>query len=136
MKLLRQLVAQRKATIRPANQREIRNAEMVLGIRFDSTYREYLETFGIISYKAEEFYGLGVQADSYMNITNSAAELRETGMWPFHLLPICATGDGSYFAYDNKNHCVSFWNHANGKVVMYEENLELFIIERMFKQQE
>lgn len=134
MQLLEQLVKQRKATIRPARPQEIRNAEISLGLKFHPIYREYLERFGIITYGSEELYGLGVQPDSHLNIVKTTYELRETGMWPHFLVPLCATGDGSYFAYDNKNHVVCFWNHANGKVVMYEENLEMFIIERMFKQ--
>lgn len=135
MRLLQQLVIQRKAITRPASQTEIRTAEMTLGLRFDRSYREYLELFGIISYNSEEFYGLGIMADSHLNIIQATPELRATNMWPMQLIPLCANGDGSYFAWDNQKRAVVFWNHANGKIAIYEEILEMFFIERMFKHQ-
>lgn len=70
-------------------------AEGELGVTFGPEMREYLTTYGSVSYESVELYGLGFSSDYYLNIVAATKELRDMGL-PQGYFPIYNIGDGVY----------------------------------------
>lgn len=74
---------------------EIKEAEKQLNSNFGSEMKEYLLTYGSISFNSVELYGLGFSDKYYLNIVVATKELRDMGL-PMGYFPIFDIGDGHY----------------------------------------
>lgn len=111
----------------PASEEQIANAESALGMTFSKEYRKYLKSFGVISYGANEFYGLGVKDTSHLNIVNAVNDFRQIRRFPLSLIPITEIGDGHYYMYDNASETVVVVSLPDIGIKKVESNLEKFL---------
>lgn len=78
----------------------IANAENRLGFKFDNAYFEYLNKFGIISYKSVEIFGLGVNENSHLNVIKNTIELKdEDNNFPNNSVVLEYVGELNYIIY-------------------------------------
>lgn len=61
-------------TLKPATKELISAAEKELGFSFPAEYKEYLETYGCLSFSSHEITGLG--ADGYLNVVQATIDER------------------------------------------------------------
>lgn len=80
---------------------QIKNAENILGFEMTSEMKSYLKKYGAISVGHVEFYGLGVQKDSYMNIVFSSKEILNDDLLKGEYLVIESLGDVHYAIYNH-----------------------------------
>lgn len=132
MKKLEQQVAEHGADIRPAKENEISAAEQALRMHFSQEYKTYLSEFGLISSGATEVYGLGVPANSHLNILSAVEPLRDGKDYPQQAVPLCDIGDGYYYLYDNQQRKILTWSMINGVVETSGETLEAFLLRIVF----
>ncbi|WP_066348604.1 SMI1/KNR4 family protein [Aliarcobacter cryaerophilus] len=78
----------------------IANAENRLGFKFDDDYFEYLNKFGIISYKSVEIFGLGVNENSHLNVIKNTIEIKdEDNNFPNDSVILEYVGELNYIIY-------------------------------------
>jgi hypothetical protein len=58
------------------NEKDKDNAEKILSLKFDSSYSDYLLSFGCINYASMETIGLGIDESSYFNVIKATTEVR------------------------------------------------------------
>ncbi|KAB0677370.1 SMI1/KNR4 family protein [Aureimonas leprariae] len=91
---------------RGASEGEIEAAERSLNIRFPPSYRTFLSAYGVGDFNGREFFGIipgkipGTSAPSVVWLT---LDERKVSGLPTHLLPVAASGYGSYFCIDTSN---------------------------------
>ncbi|MCW9699522.1 MULTISPECIES: SMI1/KNR4 family protein [unclassified Avibacterium] len=123
MKELANKFVAKGAIIRPANENEILSAERQLGIKFSSEYRDFLSSFGILSYNSDEIYGLGVSTDYYLNILNLLKEFKEYNVnIPNNHIPLLDIGDGQYYIYDNNDGKIYVWSASSNSIIKNKQN--------------
>lgn len=133
MKELIQLVDQNKAKTRPADAESILKLEKNLGFPLSIEYKKFLSLFGVIIFKSNETYGLGVPEDYYLNVLNSYSDLSRDTSYPHFAVPLLEVGDGQYYLYDCNTQKVLLWATPNGGVVrVLDVGLELFLIKKIF----
>lgn len=59
---------------------EVIRAEKTLGMRFDEEYRNYLLTYGVVSFGSHELLGIG--GDSYLDVVHETLRERENPDFP------------------------------------------------------
>ncbi|WP_294739096.1 SMI1/KNR4 family protein [uncultured Pseudomonas sp.] len=134
MNPLKALVERHQADTLPATTSSIEALEGTLGFALSREYKDYLSTFGVIVYDAYETYGLGVKADSYLNVQVAHADLSRDPAYPKNCVPVLELGDGQYYLYDNASGKVVLWATPNGGIVrVLEEGLEGFLIKYIFE---
>jgi hypothetical protein len=133
MKELKQLVDQHKAKTRPADAESIQALEKKLGFLLSTEYRKFLSLFGVIVFKSNETYGLGVPEDYYLNVLNSYSDLSRDTSYPHFSVPLLEVGDGQYYLYNCNTQKVLLWATPNGGVVRtLDLGLEQFLIKQFF----
>ncbi len=133
MKKLMELVVSKGAKIQPASSKDVNSLEENLGFVLSDEYKDFLSTFGIIVYKSNEVYGLGVPDDYYLNVKNKYDDLRQDAAYPKGAVPLLEVGDGQYYLYDNKTYTILLWATPHGGIVRtIGEGLEDFLIRILF----
>lgn len=136
MQKLEELVKREGARTRPSDESSIMQLEQQLGFSLSSEYRAYLSTFGVIIYGGNEVYGLGVPDNYYLNVFSAYVDLSRDPSYPANAVPLIDVGDGQYWLYDNKAQRILLWATPNGGIVQaIDDNLESFLIERLFERQ-
>lgn len=133
MKKLIEKLKKTAALTLPVNETIIIQAENDLDITFSTEYKDYLLSFGVISFKAVETYGLGVKETSQLSLYRVLPEMREEKDFPSYAVPLCEIGDGHCYLYDNKTKAILVWASPNAGIV--EEiniSLEDFLISLFF----
>ncbi|MBV6529298.1 SMI1/KNR4 family protein, partial [Ursidibacter maritimus] len=99
-------------SLHTANQAEIDSAEQKLGCSFSVEYKTFLVNIGAISANGEEFYGLGIPENSYLNVISATLALRrEFPELPIECVVLYSFGDGhQYYLYDNKHSNILYFN--------------------------
>jgi hypothetical protein len=135
MEALKKLVEEHKAKIRPpVDTGSILTLETKLGFKLSAEYKDYLATFGIIAFKSNETYGLGVPEDYYLNVLNKYSDLSQDTSYPESAVPLLEIGDGQYYLYKNDTKKILHWATPNGGVVRtLDEALEPFLIKHLFE---
>ena len=90
-----------------------------------------IKSYGALSFKHIEFYGLGVKDTSHLNIVRRTIELREKMGFPDKAVVIEDIGDGHY-AITNEKGEVYEWISVNrsSPLVKIEDNLESYLLQR------
>jgi hypothetical protein len=103
-----------------ATDQEIADAEHALEVRFPTSYKAFLSTFGWARIFYDTLYGLGADVpQGYMLVRNTFCERYEAHPHiPLHLSPIMNDGAGNNYCLDtSKLHggeCpVVFWDHEH-----------------------
>jgi hypothetical protein len=112
--LLKHLDASVTTRAGKVDKKDIVNAEKKLSMSFGAETKEYLITYGSISYKSVEFFGLGFSDQYYLNIVFATQELRNMGL-PKGYIPIYDIGDGHYAVISNKD-IVFEWTYHEKEV--------------------
>ena len=130
---LKKLTDQNNALTRPATEDDINALEVDLGFSLPPEYKSYLSTFGLISFGAEETYGLGVSNRSHLHLMNIYKDLSSDKNYPPYNIPILELGDGNYYLYDTKKNAINLWATPNGGIVnTINQNLESFLAKQIF----
>lgn len=120
---LKDAIKKGKVRSNPASAKEVVECEKALGIKFPSEYVNYLVNYGVISANSEEFYGLGISQDSYLNLLIAVPELRSNFNISKTLIPVLGIGNGDYYLYDTSNQTVLILDHSTGKLT--DANMKL-----------
>lgn len=124
------------ARTRPSDEASILRLEQQLGFVLSSEYRAYLLTFGVIIHGGNEVYGLGVPDNYYLNVFNAYSDLSRDPAYLANAVPLIDVGDGQYWLYDNQAQRIVLWATPNGGIVKsVDDDLESFLIERLFERQ-
>lgn len=134
MESLKNLVVSKGANTCPASLESISSLEKKLGFTLSDEYKDFLCTFGVILYKSNETYGLGVPEDYYLNVLNKYTDLSHDPTYPKSSVPLIEVGDGQYYLYDNTKQKVLLWATPHGGIVRtIDEMLEPFLIKLIFE---
>jgi cell wall assembly regulator SMI1 len=105
---------------RGASDREISDAEHVLGVRFPEDYKFFLSRFGWAEIGCDILYGLGTDAPYGHSVVKNAVSERHEAQphIPHHLVPIMNDGAGNNYCLDtlrfHGGECpVVFWDHEH-----------------------
>lgn len=107
--------------IGPRSDELISFAQEATGLKFTSTYLDFLKSFGAGNFGAQEIYG--IISDDFENssvpdaIWYTLTERREINL-PHHLLVIYATGSGELY-------CLDFNHSAEPPVVQFVPGIDL-----------
>ena len=98
-------------------------AEELLGLQFPDTYKSFLMTIGWGGIAHFEFYGLGKDVPSFLDLVQETLYERTEGCphLPNQLLPILNDGAGNHYCLDvaktKSGDCpVVFWDHELGEI--------------------
>ncbi len=101
-----------------ASATHIARAEVQLGVKFPSCYREFLALVGWGGIGHYEFLGLGEDVPDFLNLVGITREERELARpaMPHYLVPILNDGAGNHYCLDlraaSEEECqVVFWDH-------------------------
>lgn len=110
----------------------IKQLEKKLNIKSSDELKDYLMTYGVLSFNSVEFLGLGVPDTSYLNIITTTLELIRKGNLPLGYVVIEDLSDGSYAVYDNKK--VYLWEYSSSDVgEILANSLDDYLFERCNK---
>lgn len=130
---LSNLVKDKRAKTTPATLKEISELSDKLKFSLSTDYKSFLATFGTISYKSNEVYGLGVPENSYLNVLDKYEDLSKDKSYPQKCVPLLEIGDGHYALYDNSTGKVLIWATPNGGIVKKtNDDLEDYLIKTLF----
>ncbi len=135
MEDLEQLVEEFGARTCPASAEDISSLGKKLGFTLSDEYKRFLSTYGVILYRSNETYGLGVPEDYYLNVLSKHADLSRDPTYPKSSVPLLEVGDGQYYLYDNINRKVLLWATPHGGIVKTTDDmLEPFLIKYLFRE--
>ncbi|KFZ36846.1 hypothetical protein HR45_13655 [Shewanella mangrovi] len=134
MNKLLSLIKENDADTLPASDEQIARAELALGLTFSPEYRSYLQSMGVVSFGANETFGLGVKDTSFLNIVSALSDFRSFANFPHSLIPISDIGDGHYYMYDNANREVVTIAVPDMGIKFVSDNLESFLINLLFRE--
>jgi hypothetical protein len=117
--------------IGPVSETDIKDAERKLNVKFGSVYKTLVKLYGCISYKNYEFYGLGVDENSYLNVVSITQELRKNFDLPEDLIPILDYGDGCFIVTDSKNKIYAYVLKHNSDLKLIDEDMNKYL-EKLF----
>lgn len=134
MKKLVEKLEKTAALTKPTTEAEIAQAEQDLHISFSTEYKNYLKSFGVISFESTETYGLGIKTTSYLSLYKALPEMRKENGFPLSAVPLSEIGDGHFYLYDNDTKSVLVWASPNGGIMEERKtaNLEDFLISLFF----
>lgn len=95
----------------------IGRAEEALGVRFPKGLREYLARFGWLRVGHREFFGLGLDVPSYLDLVRmTQSERGEVGSpIPPDLIPVLNDGGGNHYCVSIPDGRVVLWDHSLGE---------------------
>ena len=99
-----------------ASSNEIDNAQELLNIPLQGSYRLFLQEFGWLDTGVIEIYGLGSDVPKHLNLVDITRSER-TEMHPpllHHLIPVMNDGSGNLYCIDSRPKgigAIVFWDH-------------------------
>lgn len=91
-----------------ANDAAIQAAEAQLAVRLAADLKTLWKTFGAISFKSIEIFGLGVSGSSHLNAVKRTFELRREAGFPASAVALEDLGDG-HFAICDESGAILEW---------------------------
>lgn len=114
-----------------ANDAAIQAAEAQLSVRFPPNLRTLWKTFGALSFKSVEIFGLGVGGTSHLNAVKRTIELRREAGFPASAVAFEDLGDG-HFAICEESGAILEWAapRSNEPLRTLGRDLESYLLNR------
>ncbi|ENU80994.1 hypothetical protein F975_00852 [Acinetobacter sp. ANC 3789] len=127
MNTLKEFIVSNSVDTINVSDEQIQATEKNLPFKFDSEYLNYLRTCGQLEYDYLEFYGLGVPANSHVNVGRAYQELSAISTYPDNSIPVLDLGDGHYALYNVQTKEVTEWSF-DGIVKILNTSLEKYLM--------
>ena len=110
----------KKKTIgEPASLEFIKSTEDHMGVKFPTSYKEFLRAYGWAEIYGNYFFGVGLNIPSIFNLPKVSLDEHTIvqPVMPMHLIPVLNDGAGNHYCldtshYDGLNECkIAFWDH-------------------------
>jgi len=108
---------------------DITNVESELGLKVGNNLKEYLITYGALSFRSMELMGLGYSDDSYRHIVKATKNARKYGSIPLDSLVVEDIGEFHYVIC-NADDSISYWGNGN-EIEKVDSSISEYIERRM-----
>ncbi|KAB0625900.1 SMI1/KNR4 family protein [Acinetobacter gandensis] len=127
MNILKDFIKSNAIDVISVSEEQILQAQQILKLDFDTDYLSYLQICGQLEFEYLEFYGLGVNPNSHLNVIKIYSLLKENDTYPKKALPLLDLGDGHYSIYDIETGSVLEWT-KDGLVGQLSQDLEQYLL--------